>query len=224
MTEAPEYRALKGALQIEMVGRQSFDNAVEMQVDDLWAAALAGNSALFDGAVCAVLDISGERLRVGEIFYRHVMAARMDRDLAKRMQVRTLAVSGVLRCRDGFVFGRRGEIVTGDNGLWELVPSGGASSIDLAGQILQELTEEVGLSAAQVAIEAASGLVVEEEVIDVVFPISTSFSAEEVVAAHAVCRSAEYAQLLVTPAPHAFIADRLDVSTTSRIILNNHHE
>ena len=110
---------------------------------------------LFNGRTLSVLSHAPDLIHTRIVEYRLVLAARRRPDLFTALAIRPLAVSGLLRCADGIVFGRRGPGVTTDSGLWELVPSGGLDAADRQAcgprqQILTELVEEVGLDATQI--------------------------------------------------------------------------
>ena len=73
--------------------------------------------------------------------------------------MRPLAVCGVPQCAGGLVVGRRHVGAIYQPGMWQLPPTGSVDegvlrpdrTLDIAGQLLKELHEELGLSAKQVS-------------------------------------------------------------------------
>jgi hypothetical protein len=188
-------------------------------VDAEWVRALRRSPFLFDGPVL-LADVIGEnKLVLREANYRHVMALRADPALRRTLGLRPLAVSGVLSCREGVVLGQRGAEVSQDPGHWELVPSGGVTEPDLEAQILAELHEEIGLGADQVRVGKPIGLILDEDVLDIVIPLGCDLAAADIMACHAARGSPEYARLTVTPTPGDFAAGRADVAAATRALL-----
>jgi len=117
-----------------------------------------------------------------------------------------VAVSGLLECPDGIVFGRRAATVTQDAGLWELVPSGGLDGskfvpgeIDFRGQILAELHEEVGIGLESISSVTPFCLVegLESHVLDIGIAMMSPLAGAALVRMHGVAGSTEYEELCV---------------------------
>ncbi|MBM3581099.1 MAG: NUDIX hydrolase, partial [Alphaproteobacteria bacterium] len=133
--------------------------ALEAEVTAIWNAERARRYGLVDGLIFSVERFSAARIEGRYVPYRRLVAQRADPTLFADLRVRPLAVSGVLTCKGGIVFGRRAADVADDPGRWELVPSGGVSPdsagpgrrVDLGRQICAELAEEVGLKSADVS-------------------------------------------------------------------------
>jgi hypothetical protein len=182
---------------------------VRTRVDAIWAAALVERPALFDGPILTVVEHRGRRLTLAGTTYRYAMAARRDPWVREALKLRPLAVSGLLFCPAGLVFGRRARDVEQGAGLWELAPSGGVEAPadgvpDLADEILRELREEVGLWPEQVTVREPLGLIVDPEsgTTDVVMPMTTEVSAATIETAHAGA-SLEYTALRILAPPYA---------------------
>jgi hypothetical protein len=150
--------------------------------------------------------------------------------LFARLRVRPLAVSGLLTCKGGVVFGRRAADVAFDPGCWELAPSGGvapesanaAGRIDLARQIKIELEEEVGLAAAEVAEPEILCAIEDDEtrVVDIGIALASPLVGAEVRSRHARRSNREYAELaVVAPDDVAAFAGVRDVIAVSRALL-----
>jgi 8-oxo-dGTP pyrophosphatase MutT (NUDIX family) len=115
----------------------------------------------------------------------------------------------VLRCAGGIVIGRRHAGAIYQAGMWQLPPAGSVDagalrpdgSLDLAGQLLKELHEELGIGADQVG--APMPLCVVEHpgshVSDLGMAIRTDLDAAKVLAAHRAAGNNEYDPLLVVP-------------------------
>jgi hypothetical protein len=128
--------------------------SLEAEVDRLWGIEqLRRSEPLSNGGILSAVSVSPDRI-LGKIArYKHYIAQRARPELYDVLQIRPVAVSGVLECMDGLVFGRRAQDVTQQPGFWELVPSGGidvsdvtsTQEIDYRAQVLKELREEIGV-------------------------------------------------------------------------------
>ncbi len=194
---------------------------LDAEVAALWERARALRpDGLRDGGLFTVEAMTPLRITGRFVPYRRLVAQRAKPALFGALGVRPLAVSGVLTCADGVVFGRRAADVTEDAGRWELVPSGGVSPecadaagrVDLGRQIGIELGEEVGVAAD--AVGAPEILCAVEDnrshVIDVGIALASPLSGAEVRARHARRASREYAELAVVAKADvpAFVAAR----------------
>jgi hypothetical protein len=187
-------------------------------VDALWAAELARRPHAFDGPMFSVTHRDGTRIAGQWTNYRRFMARRRQPALAEALGIRPLAVTGVLRCRDGIVLGRRGDGVTQAAGAFEMAPAGGIAAeaigpdgrIDPVRQALAELAEEVGLGASAITAAAPLGLAEDPEtgVTDIVVGLWTPARFSEIALIHAQAVSAEYATLALVPpdGAEAFLA------------------
>jgi len=187
-------------------------------VDALWAAELAQRPHAFDGPLFSVTRNDGTVIAGQWTTYRRFMARRRQPALADALGVRPLAVTGVLRCRDGIVLGRRGDGVTQAAGAFELAPAGGIAAesvgpdgrIDPVLQALAELTEEVGLGPSAIAAAEPLGLAEDPEtgVTDIIVGLWTPARFSEIALIHAQATSAEYATLALVPpdGAEAFLA------------------
>ncbi len=128
----------------------------EEKVSALWHAAQhKGGTTLFDGEILSLLTVAPDRITAFKTTYKYWFAQKKDPALFETLHIQPLAVSGILECADGFVFGKRTHHMQQEAGLWELVPSGGLDSKDMQTgdltsplpQIFAELHEETGLSA-----------------------------------------------------------------------------
>lgn len=182
---------------------------LEADIDALWQAAQERTQgALFNGRVFSV-DALTPRLLSGHLTEFRRVVAQMDRpELHGVLQVRPLAVCGVVRCRDGVVLGRRPAAAVYQAGMWQLPPAGSVDAaavqadgwIDLHGQLFRELQEELGLP--RDSIEELRPLCMVEHprshVLDFGFVLRTELGAEAVLA-HGREGNGEYEDLGVVP-------------------------
>ena len=187
---------------------------LETEVQGLWEAEQERRSnPLFNGRILSASDIAPSRITGHVVEYRRWVAQRARPDLFVALRVRPVAVSGLLQCADGVVFGRRAGTTTQDAGMWELVPSGGVdtsdvermSRADIRGQILTELHEEVGLTPDKVTEVMPFCLVDDHDshVIDIGIGLKApGLAADEVLRAHRESGSGEYGELAVVAQEH----------------------
>ena len=182
---------------------------MERTVAGLWAEQQAKSGNLFDGRMFSVSQLGENRITGGFIGYRRFVAQTLQPELFDQLKVRSLAVSGFMTCPDGVVFGRRGETMLQDGGLWELAPSGGVDGqartgnggIDLQGQILREMEEETGLTPDQTTSVELWCLVEDDQshVIEAVLRITVTAGRQAILAAHGSTSGGEYSAMEVVP-------------------------
>lgn len=166
-------------------------------------------TSMVNGAILSALLVSPSRI-VGRIAeYREYLAQKVRPQLYDVLKVRPVAVSGILECPQGLIFGRRGADVTDCAGFWELVPSGGIDmkgrtaeqGADYRAQLAVELREEIGISLD--AVEALAPICAVEDgithVVDIGVAITTNLSLERLREAHRAAESDEYSEILAIP-------------------------
>jgi len=216
-------------LAINMLSAPELPDDIVARVDTIWNDALLERESLFDGAILSVVSLSVDKLVLTPLSYRHALAALIDRSLRPLLRVRPLAVTGILTCPDGIVFGRRAKLVTQGAGLLELVPSGGVEApndggaVNLSYQILRELREEIGLSLDQVKVHHQVGAIenFNSGVFDIAIPISTELTFNKIADLHKSRGTKEYTELSVTPSPRDFAQGRNDILEVSLTIIEN---
>tara|TARA_B110000438_G_scaffold303728_2_gene366805 strand:+ start:516 stop:1265 length:750 start_codon:yes stop_codon:yes gene_type:complete len=126
----------------------------QSHINVIWEAAIARQDhLLFDGTVLSVASITPEHITVYRDSYKSFFAQCQKPDLFEDLAIRPLACSGLIQCKDGFVFAKRGNHMFLDAGCWELAPSGtfDEDAVDRDGKIdagrflLRELQEELGI-------------------------------------------------------------------------------
>lgn len=126
---------------------------LEAGIAAAWSVAQRrANGRLFNGRVFSVESAEADRIVGHLVDYRLAVAAFGDPLLATALNIRPLSVSGVLRCPDGIVFGRRTEAATHEAGFWQTPPAGSLGPaavrngrVEPERQIRRELEEELGL-------------------------------------------------------------------------------
>ena len=182
--------------------------ALEAAVERHWRAACAAR-ALFNGQVFCADRYGPAEIEGHWTEYRRVVAGMADPALVPTLQVRSLAVCGVLCCRDGVVIGQRSHDSVYQPGLWQLPPAGSVDGgaareggeVDLDGALLAELEEELGLDAGTVGAIRPLCLVEHPTgVLDLGMQMTTPLSGADVLAAHRARGNGEYARVAVVPA------------------------
>ena len=184
--------------------------ALDATVERHWHAA-GQRHALFDGQVFSADRYASDRIEGHWTRYRRVVAAMDDPALAGPLQVRSLAVCGVLCCPDGVVLGRRCAGSVYQPGLWQCPPAGsvdhGAAlddGADLHAALLAELQEELGLDAGTVdAIRPLCLVQHPTGVLDLGMQVMTRLPGAAVLAAHRAHGNREYDALAVVPVADA---------------------
>ncbi len=207
--------ALDPAVRVRVVRPMpDLDATLEATVEDLWRAAAqrvaaGGAGTLFNGHVFSADRISQTEITGHITEFRRIVAQMEQPELFAALGLRPLAVCGALRCADGVPFGRRHHAAIYQPGMWQLPPAGSVDpraiaadgTVDLAAQLLSELTEELGIQGDQVA-RPRPLCVVEHpgsHVSDVGFALVTALTGAQVLDAHRRHANTEYDPLIVVP-------------------------
>ena len=189
--------------------------ALDAKVEDLWRAAAervetGGAGRLFNGLVFTIDHIEPHAIAGHLTEYRRLVAQMEDHRLFSDLGIRSLSVCGVMHCAGGIAIGRRPAAAIYQPGMWQLPPAGSVDShavntdgsVDLAGQTLRELDEELGLADTQVS-RPIPLCVVEHagsHVADCGMAMTTTLDAQAVLAAHRARGNGEYQELRVIAA------------------------
>ena len=188
--------------------------ALDAEVEALWRTACArvaagGAGALFNGRVFSADTITPTAITGHLTEFRRIVAQMERPSLFDALQVRPLAVCGVLYGPDGVVFGRRHAAAVYQADMWQLPPAGSvdAQAVDAHGavspvrQVLNELREEVGLLPEDV--ETPVPLCVVEHpgshVSDLGMALRCRLDGAAIRAAHATHGNGEYPTLQIVP-------------------------
>jgi hypothetical protein len=181
--------------------------SLEGVVEKIWQAERRRRgSKLFNGTVFSVDECADGTVMGRFIEYRRFLAQVQRPDLFPELQVRPLAVTGLLQNAEGLFFGRRNPGAAQQPDCWELVPAGGIDrttltnlgEVDPREQILLELQEEVGLDRGSVARPRLVAFCEEPEhhVFDLVWELETSLKSIAVTTAQAKLSNPEHQQIL----------------------------
>lgn len=128
------------------------DSALLEGIDSVWQDTRRHHPKLYNGRVFCVSDLKPYAISGFWCEYRWVLAQMRSPELAARLKLRSLAVTGLLICPEGVVLGRRNPASLYLPGFWQGVPAGSveareaSDTVNLQEQLLAELDEEVGLS------------------------------------------------------------------------------
>ena len=186
---------------------------IEARVDEIWQREKELRShELYNGRLFSI-DHCDARTIVGWISeYRYFLAQRREPSLHAALKIKPLAVTGILSCPDGILFGRRSVRSEMDAGCWELAPSGSVddAAVGPAGQVsleqclLIELEEETGIGASELSVHSRAVALVEDpqsHVTDVGIMLATASSAAQIQRRFAALENREYSELeIVAPA------------------------
>jgi hypothetical protein len=185
---------------VELPPAAPLDDAAEARIAAIWAEEMQRGTMLFNGRVYSLAEHTPARLGVRAGEYRQLVAQRRAPELAAHgLALRPVGVTGLLVAHDGVVLGRRAGHLAADAGLWETAPSGSLARLDPAGQLLEELQEELGIRPDQVS--PPRPLVLAEDrasgTFDIVFRIDTALGGDAIRAAHRDSGSDEYSALAI---------------------------
>ena len=182
--------------------------ATDQAIEELWRAAQARlGGCLFNGLVfCA--DRIGSRLIEGHwTEFRRVVAQFENPAMFEQLRVRSLAINGAVIGPQGVVVGRRPARALYQANLWQLAPAGSVDpsstgnneAIDVMAQAASELGEELGMSFSEIETAIPIGLVehASSHVCDLGIAMTTSLSAEAILATHESLGNGEYSALEV---------------------------
>ena len=178
----------------------SLDAEVAAAVDRLWDAEMAARGAgLFDGPLFSLLEHSPGRLSARAVTYRQLIASRRDPELARRIGLRPMGVTGLLLSPEGVVLGRRSQGLHTEPGRWEPAPAGALDRLDWRAVLLAELAEELGLTADAVSGPEAVALIEDlgTGVHDILCRVRTRLGADQITAAWRAGGTDEYDELAV---------------------------
>ena len=203
---------------VKIVGKPpTLPTSLENEIEDLWLEEQERREkTIFNGCIMSATNVSCDGI-VGHIVeYRHLIAQRARPDLFDVLRIRPVAVSGLLECSDGIVFGRRASAMTQDAGLWELLPSGGIDTsnitfrgsesadiveIDFRCQILTELSQEIGIKFDNLSAVRPFCLVedTDSHVIDIGIMLKLPLSYNEIQGIYRDIATREYNELQIIP-------------------------
>jgi len=186
--------------------------ALDARVEALWQEERrVRGGGLFNGSILSLVTYEPQRLAVRRSDYRRFVAGLREPELAAALDIRPLAITGIVRCASGIVLGHRAKDLAHDGGLWEPAPAGSLDRPEPEIQLMLELEEELGIRPPEVTECRAIALVEDTatRVHDILFTVETPLSADAVAAAHAGRATKEYSEVAIVPIDelHAFMVD-----------------
>jgi 8-oxo-dGTP pyrophosphatase MutT (NUDIX family) len=181
--------------------------SLEAEVEAIWCSEKARRGAkLFNGTLFSVEEVSSSTVSGRLIEYRRFLAQLRRPELFESLQVRPLAVTGLLQNAEGIFFGYRDSGMAQQANCWELIPAGGIDASTLTAnsevlpdeQILRELKEEVGLDRSLIVRQRLVAFCEEPEhrVFDLVWELETALDSSAVQAAHSRLEHPEHVDLV----------------------------
>ncbi|MCH4090302.1 phosphohydrolase [Acetobacter sp.] len=201
---------------------------IELHVQTIWEDACTRRPGLFNGRIFCMETIAPDRIAGYWTEYRRALAQMADPTIFGDMPLHQLAVCGLLRCADGIILGRRDPSSLYLGGFWQSPPAGtvemreAGQPLSLAGQILAEAEEELGLTSADISVGAPLLAVTHSRtaIVDIGISLITPLSFAAVKEKWLSRANKEYDQLMVIPDER--IEDwclRDDVLPTTRALL-----
>ncbi|MFC1680853.1 hypothetical protein ACFL1S_03540 [Pseudomonadota bacterium] len=209
------------------------DREAERRAERIWLEELgSGNDSVFNDLILSCTGVAGSRIHCTRVEYKYFFAQTKHPELFDKLRIRPVAVSGLLRCADGIVVGKRSQETSQDAGRWELVPSGGIdasavtldSIVDHRTQLLTEFEEETGLGVEPVESVEPLCLVYDDEskVLDIGSVIRTSVGFDTILNAYHALEYREYEEIRVIDEDAVedfFDRDDIEFVNVSKIML-----
>jgi 8-oxo-dGTP pyrophosphatase MutT (NUDIX family) len=203
-------RALRSKLHVRLgAAAPVIAPEVLVRIEEIWRHEKAQRGEkLFNGQLFSIHQSGPDAIIGWMAEYRHFLAQQRDPSLHAALKIRPLAVTGVLICADGIVFGRRANEMEMDAGHWELVPSGSVDSsaigpdgrVSLERCVLTELEEETGIQASDVAAPPKAIALIEDlesHVMDVGVILNLNWPTAQIRERFATLKNREYSMLEV---------------------------
>ncbi len=182
--------------------------SLDAAIEAVWQSEqLRLGGVLFNGRVFTADEITPTLIRGHWTEFRRVVAQMRRPELHPQLRIRSLAVGGVITCPDGVLFGRRPERSVYQAGEWQLPPAGSVDGgaeraegrVDVAAMLLEELAEELGLTADQVSPPVPVAIVEHpaSHVLDLGMAMRTELGTDEIFRIHRAKGNGEYDPLVV---------------------------
>jgi hypothetical protein len=186
------------------------DPFLQEQVDGHWAKALIERPGLVDGQLFSVYEMSARGFTGRFVPYRRLVASLADGELAAKLEVAPLAITGRTVSSDGCaVLGTRTPASLQEPGRLEFVPSGGvdeqarvgADHVDPTLTVYEELREELGVDRTFVVALVPRVVAIDEavHVHDLVFDVHLDLTAAEISGRHRASTANEHDPLEFVP-------------------------
>ncbi|MEX2451987.1 MAG: hypothetical protein WD407_14110 [Rhodospirillales bacterium] len=191
-------------------GALAVSPSAQERIEAIWRQEKAARGdALYNGRVFNLTSITPGEITGFYVDYAAVLAQHRDPDLFNDLNLRPLAVCGIVSLKQGLIFGLRNDNLTADPGMWELAASGGVDdsvrgengAVDFQEQFLGELCEELNLPSDAVSAISAVALLedLKTHVCDLVLDARLSIGAETLFPLFNECGRDEYTAIDVIP-------------------------
>jgi 8-oxo-dGTP pyrophosphatase MutT (NUDIX family) len=190
--------------------KKKLSTAIEKEIARIWDAEKQVSGArLFNGLLFSVEQLTADTVTGCFTEYRIYLAQLRRPELFSELRVQPLAVTGLLKNREGLFFGRRNPGLAQQADYWELIPAGGIDASTLTNdgcvqpheQLLRELEEEVGLKRAEVRppqlICFSEDL--DHHLFELVWEVETALDTKTIMAAQAAVDDPEHAEIRCVP-------------------------
>lgn len=203
------FHSVAADLQIRVVREMNvLSPTLSKDVDAIWnSEQYRLDGALFNGRVFSADIITPHLISGHWTEFRRIVAQMRRPELHSVLAIRPLAVGGIIMGPDGVIFGRRPRNCVYQAGEWQLPPAGSVDFsaarpegvVDFVGMLLVELTEEIGLTAAEISVTGPVGMVehAETHVLDLGIALQTRLGRDEIHARHQAHGNGEYDPLVV---------------------------
>tara|TARA_Y100000590_G_scaffold470606_1_gene666840 strand:+ start:3186 stop:3869 length:684 start_codon:yes stop_codon:yes gene_type:complete len=148
-------------------------------VDKIWALEKEKNSSIFDQEVLYFKKVQKNKVQCFHSNYRYWYAQRLIQDKPNNYLFKPLAVTGIIKKEDEVLLGKRSRNVTQEQGMYELIPSGGIEfdcGVNYLMQLEKEYQEELLANPKEIN-SAVPLYIIEdtvEQVVDIVLLMSVS--------------------------------------------------
>lgn len=187
-------------------------SSVEAKIETIWQNKRQQAPTLFNGHVFSATTLSPARIEGYWTEYRRVLAQMEEPDLFPILQLRPLAVTGLLSNSEGFIMGLRTETSIYMANYWQSPPAGTVENrtvphegffphtslpIDLNEQILSETYEELGLTQHEVHVGLPLTTTEHEftHIVDIGITLTTSLSFADIYDKWKALATKEYSKL-----------------------------
>lgn len=183
---------------------------ITARIDRIWTDERERRGpSLRNGRLLSIRQTDDAGFEVWETQYKWWIAQRQAPDLFPEIGIRPLAVTAFTHLLDAVVFARRSSEVTQDAGMWEIPPSGSVdprrfpngNKIDIAGQLLSELSAELNIAPSLVLAIQPFAVMEDtvENVVDIVFDLRLAPDRAEVERLFHIRAGREYTELDIWP-------------------------
>ncbi len=180
---------LKSNCSIEILDKKVFFHSdINKKIEYIWNLKKRENPNLFNGRVFTVTNLSDIKITGFWTEYKFIVAQMKNHQFYQELNLQPLAITGLIRCPEGFILGKRNNHAIYMSNYWQTCPAGSIESrnqdnnINLIDQLFAELQEELGLDKTyfQQPILINATTHPETHIIDLGFSLKTNLSFENI--------------------------------------------